>query len=235
MRGDSPSPRRATRHCLSFALARRCDVVHWPRADDPQTPPDVSLPSGVVCLGGRSTSRAATARISGVRAPLPLPAAFDLSRYAPVDPTPFRSLAYDDNGRSFFTTGRWNCQIGPTFRSVGCQGRPATAPPGVQGAAITADAQGPWWVPEPDLLTGTSYRFGSTSGFRPPRLSVGTRVTIAGVTCMAPSATQVACRTGNRAPIFSPHFHKFYYPAGDTAHNGNPAPRYLPASLQASS
>lgn len=168
-------------------------------------------------------------------APLPLPAAFDLSRYTPVDPTPFRSLAYDDNGRSFFTTGRWNCQIGPTFRSVGCQGRPATAPPVIQGAAITADAQGPWWVPEPDLLTGTSYRFGSTSGFRPPRLSVGTQVTIAGVTCTVPSATQVACRTGNRALIFSPGFHKFYYPAGDTAHNGNPAPRYLPASLQASS
>lgn len=168
-------------------------------------------------------------------APLPLPAAFDLSRYTPVDPTPFRSLAYDDNGRSFFTTGRWNCQIGPTFRSVGCQGRPATAPPGVQGAAITADAQGPWWVPKPDLLTGTSYRFGSTSGFRPPRLSVGARVTIAGVTCTVPSATQVACRTGNRALIFSPGFHKFYYPAGDAAHNGNPAPRYLPASLQASS
>ena len=164
----------------------------------------------------------------------PLPAAFDLSRFRTVDPTQFRSLAYDDNGRSFFTTGRWNCQIGPTFRSVGCQGRPATAPPGIQGAAITADAQGPWWVPSAGGLTGTTYRFGSTSGFRPPRLGVGTRVTIAGVTCTVPSSTQVACRTGERALIFAPGFHKFYFPAADTAHNGNPAARYLPVSLRSS-
>ncbi|MGV9480561.1 hypothetical protein [Gordonia aichiensis] len=167
-------------------------------------------------------------------APTSLPAAFDLARYRAVDPASFRSLAYADNGRSFFTTGRWNCQIGPTFRSVGCQGRPATAPPGTQGAAITADAQGPWWVPSPGLLTGTTYRFGSTTGFRAPRLGVGTRVTIAGVTCTVPSAAEVACRTGNRALIFAPGFHKFYFPAGDTAHNENPAPRYLPAAMRSS-
>lgn len=31
-----------------------------------------------------------------------MPVEFDLARYQPVSPTPFRSLAYADNGKSFF-------------------------------------------------------------------------------------------------------------------------------------
>lgn len=128
-----------------------------------------------------------------------MPVEFDLSRYQPVDPTTFRSLAYGDNGRSFFTTGRWMCQIGQAYRYVGCQGRPATAPPTATGAAISGDQQGPWWVNREQ-----TYRFGSKTGFRPPLLGVGKRVTIAGVTCTVPRRDVVACRTGERALIFTP-------------------------------
>lgn len=156
-----------------------------------------------------------------------LPAEFDLSRYQPVNPEQFRSLAYVDNGRGFLRVGRWMCQIGPGYRYVGCQGHPATAPPDVRGAAISGDQQGPWWVPP-----ATTYRFGAPSGFRPPTLPIGSRVTLYGVTCTAPRADVVACRTGSRAMIFTPGWHKFFFPSGDIAHSPNPAPRYLPPRLQ---
>nr|EMP11769.2 hypothetical protein ISGA_2523 [Gordonia sp. NB41Y] len=160
-----------------------------------------------------------------------MPVEFDLARYTPVDPDHYRSLAYADNGRSFFTTGRWMCQVGPQYRYVGCQGRPATAPRNALGAAIAGDQQGPWWV-QPGLGDPT-YRFGSKTGFRPPQLRVGQRVTIGGVTCTVPRADTVACRTGARALIFTPGWHKFFFPAWDTkAHSANPAPRYLPPRLQ---
>lgn len=169
----------------------------------------------------------------------PLPAEFDLSLYAPVNPAPFQSLAYGDNGRSFFTTGRWNCQIGPRPGHVGCQGAPATAPAPTTfsrtlGAAITADQQGPWWV-RTDFLYTPSYHFGSTTGFRPPVLRVGQSLTAAGVTCTVPRGDEVACRTGGRALIFTPGWHKFYWPAWDQkAHSANPAPQYLPPRLRGS-
>lgn len=170
----------------------------------------------------------------------PLPAEFDLSRYTPVSPTSFRSLAYADNGRSFFTTGRYMCQIGPQYRNVGCQGSPATAPADTLtartlGAAIAGDQQGPYWVRTNWPLAPT-YTFGSAAGFRAPLLRVGQRVTIAGVTCTVPHPDQVACRTGSRAMIFTPAWHKFYWPDWDRlGHNNNPASRYLPARLQGSS
>lgn len=175
----------------------------------------------------------------------PLPAEFNLNLYTPVNPGPFQSLAYTDNGRTFFTTGRWKCQIGPRPRHVGCQGAPATAPsptPGAKtlgaktlGAAITADQQGPWWVRTGFLYT-PSYKFGPNSGFRPPLLRVGQSLTAAGVTCTVPRADEVACRTGGRALIFTPAWHKFYWPAWDTqGHSANPAPQYLPPRLRGSS
>ncbi|MFI8772639.1 hypothetical protein ACIGKQ_10815 [Gordonia sp. NPDC062954] len=156
-----------------------------------------------------------------------LPVEFDLARYQPVNPEQYRSLAYVDNGRGFLRVGRWMCQIGPGYRYVGCQGHPATAPAGIRGAAISGDQQGPWWVPP-----ATTYRFDAPSGFVPPTLSVGSRVTLYGVTCTAPRADVVACRTGSRALIFTPGWHKFFFPSGDTAHSPNPAPRYLPPRLQ---
>ncbi|MDL9935308.1 hypothetical protein QSJ18_00975 [Gordonia sp. ABSL1-1] len=168
----------------------------------------------------------------------PLPVEFDLTQYQPVAPTTFRSLAYADDGASYFTTGRWNCVVGPRYRYVGCQGRPATAPANAIGAAITGDQQGPWWVINGQL--GTTYRFAPRSGFRPPLLRVGQRVTIAGTTCTVPRPSAVACRTGERAFIFTPGWHKFFFPSWDTlgpgnnavAHSPNPAPRYLPPRLQ---
>ncbi|MFW0786123.1 hypothetical protein AAFP35_16570 [Gordonia sp. CPCC 206044] len=156
-----------------------------------------------------------------------LPAEFDLSRYQPANPTQFRALAYSDNGGAFLRAGRWLCRIGPGYRYVGCQGRPATAPPTARGAAISGNQQGPWWVPD-----WSNYRFAAPSGFRAPTLPVGQRVTVAGVTCTAPRPDVVACRTGARAMILTPAWHKFFFPSGDTAHSPNPSPRYLPARLQ---
>ncbi|WP_420714178.1 hypothetical protein [Gordonia sp. SL306] len=169
-----------------------------------------------------------TATASAAPAPGPtMPVEFDLSRYQPVNPAAYRPLAYADNGRGFLRAGRWLCQIGPTYRYAGCQGTPATAPPDVRGAAISGDQQGPWWVPN-----WSNYRFGAPSGFRAPTLPVGKRVTIGGVTCTAPRPDTVACRTGSRALIFTPGWHKFFFPSGDSAHSNNPAPRYLPPRLQ---
>lgn len=189
----------------------------------------------LVSAGAALSTPAADAAPAGP----PLPVEFDLSRYQPVNPTTFRSLAYVDNGRSFFTTGRWMCQIGPQYRYVGCQGRPATAPLNATGAIFALDLQGPWWVASKGP-GGQNYRFGSKSGFRPPLLGVGKRVTIAGVTCTVPRANEVACRTADRGLIFTPAWHKFFFPSWDTikpgndavGHSPNPAPRYLPPRLQ---
>ncbi|WP_237421859.1 hypothetical protein [Gordonia sp. SID5947] len=156
-----------------------------------------------------------------------MPVEFDLSRYQPVDPASYRALAYADNGGGFLRAGRWLCRIGPTYRYVGCQGTPATAPRDVRGAAISGDQQGPWWVPG-----WSNYRFGAPSGFRAPTLPVGKRVTLAGVTCTAPRPDTVACRTGARALILTSGWHKFFFPSGDTAHSNNPAPTYLPPRLR---
>ncbi|MGV9709578.1 hypothetical protein ACWDTI_02810 [Gordonia sp. NPDC003424] len=157
----------------------------------------------------------------------PLPAEFTLSHYTRVDANQFRPLAYADNGRAFLRAGPWLCAIGPTYRYVGCAGHPATAPPDARGVAISGDQQGPWWVPD-----WSNYRFVAPSGFRPPPLPVGSGVTIYGTTCLAPRPDTIACRTGGRAFILQPGWHKFYYPAGDTAHSANPAPQYLPPALR---
>lgn len=168
-----------------------------------------------------------------------MPAAFDLTRYQPADPLAFRSIAYADNGRSYFATPRWTCQVGPSYRYVGCQGRPATAPPGTIGVTIAGDQQGPWWVGTGSFYT-PSYRFGAPSGFRAPMLGVGKRVTMFGVTCTVPAADTVACRTGDRALILTPAWHKFFFPTWDSrkpgvsavAHSNNPAPQQLPPQLR---
>ncbi|WP_040525291.1 hypothetical protein [Gordonia effusa] len=170
---------------------------------------------------------AATAAPSGPS----LPVEFDLARYQPVNPTKYRSLAYSDNGRSFFTAGQWLCSFGPSYRYVSCKGTPATAPPGTQGAIITGDQQGPWWV-TPKGIFGPDTQLTPTSGFRPPTLGVGKRLTVGGTTCTVPRPNVVACTTGARAIIFTRAWHKFFYPSGDTAHNANPAPRYLPPRLR---
>lgn len=160
----------------------------------------------------------------------PIPIEFQLDRYTPVKPDRFRSLAYVDDGRSFVRVGNWTCQF-TRYRYVGCKGAPATAPPGTLGVTITADQQGPYWV-QNRFLYSPSYRFGSKAGFRAPTLAVGHRVTIMGTTCTAPRPNVVACLTGSRAFILTPAWHKFFFPSGDTAHNNNPAPRYLPPRLQ---
>lgn len=198
-------------------------------------------------LTGLSAAVAIVAACAAVLAPASsaaprgpaMPVEFDLARYQPVSPTPFRSLAYADNGKSFFFAGPWMCQIGGQYRYVGCKGRPATAPPTARGAIIVGDIQGPWWV-VPGGPLDVNYRFGSKAGFRPPVLGVGKRVTIEGVTCTAPRPSVVACRTAERAMILTPSWHKFFWPSWDTikpgnnavAHDGNPAPRYLPPRLQ---
>ncbi|GAC66890.1 hypothetical protein [Gordonia soli] len=163
--------------------------------------------------------------------PLTMPVEFDLARYQPVNPERYRALAYADNGRGYFTAGRWTCQFGPTYRYVGCRGKPATAPPGTLGVAISGDQQGPWWViNRPD--NRPTYRFAIPSGFRPPQLAVGKRITFGGTTCTAPRPDVVACRTGGRALILTPSWHKFFFPARDTAHSANPPARFLPPRLQ---
>lgn len=157
----------------------------------------------------------------------PAPPELQFGNFAPVNAKKYQSLRYADDGRTFFVTGRWLCQLGPRPGSVACKGRPATAPPRTVGVAITNDQQGPWWVPP-----GTTYRFGSQAGFRAPVLRVGQRISAAGSTCAVPRNGVVSCATANRAFILSPRWHKFYYPAGDRAHSKNPAPRYLPAHLR---
>ncbi|MFZ2512802.1 MAG: hypothetical protein WAW85_17110 [Gordonia sp. (in: high G+C Gram-positive bacteria)] len=174
---------------------------------------------------------AASAALLGtlVAAPVaaaPVPAELQFGNYSPVNVSKYRSLRYADDGRVFFVAGRWRCQIGRPG-SVGCQGRPATAPPGITGVAITNDLQGPLWVPP-----GTTYRFGSQAGFRAPVLNVGQRISVGTTVCARPRANVVSCATSNRAFILSPAWHKFYYPKGDNRHSSNPAPRYLPAQLR---
>lgn len=157
----------------------------------------------------------------------PMPVEFDLSRYQPVNPTAYRPLAYADNGAGFFRVGKWLCRVGPRYRYVGCQGRPNTAPPAVRGVAISGDRQGPFWVPD-----WSNYRFAAPSGFWAPALPVGKRLTIGGTTCTAPRPDTVACRTGERAFILQPGWHKFFFRSNDDAHSANPAPRLLPPRLQ---
>lgn len=156
-----------------------------------------------------------------------LPNELDLARYQPVDPTPYRSLSYADNGASYFVAGRWLCRVGPQYRYVGCQGKPGTAPPRTKGAAIAGDQQGPYWVPPQQ-----TYRFAPRTPFRAPVLAVGKRVTIAGTTCTVPRPDMVACRTGARAMILTPAWHKFYFPNRQIAHSANPPDRYLPERLR---
>lgn len=186
--------------------------------------------AAVACAAVASLASLSVGTAAALPCP-PLPAAFDFSRYQPVDPTPYRSLNYSDNGRSFFVAGQWLCAFGPSYRNVSCKGTPATAPPGTQGVIIAADQQGPWWV-TPKGIFGPNTQLTPKSGFRPPTLGVGKRITVTGTTCTVPRPNAVACATGARAFILAHGFHKFYYPAGDTAHNANPAPQYLPASLR---
>ncbi|MFT4124675.1 MAG: hypothetical protein QM662_00385, partial [Gordonia sp. (in: high G+C Gram-positive bacteria)] len=127
-----------------------------------------------------ATAIATATATDAAAAPPPLPTEFASSRYAPVNPDRYRSLAYSDNGRTFFTTGRWLCQIGPVPGDVGCRGRPATAPRDAVGAVITADQQGPFWD-RPGLLGPSTYRFGSRAGFRAPLLRTGQSLAVADV------------------------------------------------------
>ncbi len=160
-----------------------------------------------------------------------LPLELNLSKYQSVNAGAYRSLSYSDNGRSFFTAGRWSCQFGPSYRYVGCKRAPATAPPGSQGVIISGNQQGPWWV-TPAGITGPNVQLGPTSGFRPPVLGVGKRLTVNGTTCTVPRPNVVACTTGARSFILTSAWHKFFFPSEDVAHDANPAPRYLPARLR---
>ncbi|MFT4088601.1 MAG: hypothetical protein QM658_15875 [Gordonia sp. (in: high G+C Gram-positive bacteria)] len=154
-------------------------------------------------------------------------AELDFAKYQAVDAHRFQSLRYDDNGRVFFVAGQWRCQLGAQPGSVACKGRPATAPPNTVGVSIVGDQQGPWWV-----APGTTFRFGSVTGFRAPVLKVGQRITFANTTCAVPRRNVVACASTNRAFILSRGWHKFYFPRYDRAHSKNPAPKYLPPRLR---
>lgn len=175
----------------------------------------------VLALGAALIATAAPATAA------PVPSELQFGNYTAVNANKFQSLRFADNGRTFFTAGQWRCQIGPQPGSVACKGRPATAPPRTQGAGITNDLQGPWWIPP-----GTTYRFGSQAGFRAPALKVGQRISVANTVCAVPRANVVSCATPNRAFILTRAWHKFYYPKGDRAHSANPAPKYLPARLR---
>ena len=145
---------------------------------------------------------------------------FDLSAYRPVNPNTYRSLAYVDNGRHYFRTGRVLCQIGPSANAVACRVKPRTAPPRVRGVAISGETQGPYWV-----RPGTTFRIGPASRFRAPALKPGTRVTVANVTCAVPRVGRVICRNWNRGFAVSRSAHRFLYPRGDRAHDRNPSTR----------
>lgn len=149
---------------------------------------------------------------------------FDFSPYRSVNADDYRSVAYVDNGRHYFTAGGWRCQIGPQANAMACRGRPATAPPGTIGVAVSGESQGPYWVRK-----GTSFQLGPVSGYLPRVLPVGSRITVANVTCAAPRAGVVACRNWNRGFLLSRAGHRFLYPAGDTAHSANPKRHPQPA------
>lgn len=145
---------------------------------------------------------------------------FDLSRYRPVNPDPYRSLSYANGGRHFFDSGRVHCQIGPQANAAACRVKPRTAPPGVIGVALPGETQGPYWI-----RRGTSFQLGPVSTFRAPTLKPGTRVTVADVTCAVPKTGVVICRNWNRGFKVSRSSHTFLYPRGDRAHDNNPKVR----------
>ena len=147
----------------------------------------------------------------------------DLSGYAAVDPSPYLSPDYTDNGRTFFVTpsGR-ACALGPGYNFTGCSGHPRTAPPGTVGVAISGGQEGPYWVP-----ADTSYRTTPTGWFRAPLLDIGQSITVAGSTC-AVSPVGVTCVAGPRAFTVTQTWFKFVYPAGDTRHDKNSDPIFLP-------
>lgn len=148
------------------------------------------------------------------------PTSFDLSNYQSVNPTPYRSIAYVDNGRHFFRTGSVLCQIGPAANAAACRVTARTAPPGVIGVAVSGESQGPYWV-----RPRTTFRIGPVGRFAVPTLKPGNRITVATVTCAVPRIGKVICRNWNRGFAVSRAGHRFLYPRGDHAHDGNPAPR----------
>jgi hypothetical protein len=147
----------------------------------------------------------------------------DLSGYTAVDPDPYRSTDFNDNGRTFFVTpsGR-GCALGPGFAYTGCSGRPASAPRDTVGVAISGGQEGPYWVP-----AGTYYTTRPKGWFRAPLLAVGQSITVDGSTC-AVSPVGVTCVAGPRAFTVTPSWFKFVYPAGDKYHGNNSNPEYLP-------
>lgn len=143
------------------------------------------------------------------------PAELSFSSYYPVNPGVYQSKRFADDGRYFFTAGGFQCQIGRPG-SVACKGRPASAPAGVLGVAITHDLQGPWWV-----RPGSNFRFTSRAGFPAKTLGVGSRITANNVVCAAPRPGTVTCASQNRAFTLSRGSYRFYAPPGDRAHSPN--------------
>ncbi|HEY9311369.1 hypothetical protein [Williamsia sp.] len=148
----------------------------------------------------------------------------DLSGYSAVDPGPYRSPDYADNGRTFFVTpsGR-TCALGPGYGYNGCSGHPKTAPPGNVGVAISGGQIGPKWTP-----SDTSYRTTPHGWFKAPLLDIGQSITLDGSTC-AVSPVGVTCVAGPRAFTITAFWFKFVYPPGDQWHDANSDPKFLPA------
>ena len=148
----------------------------------------------------------------------------DLSGYSAVDPAPYRSPDYADNGRTFFVTpsGR-TCALGPGRGYNGCSGHPQTAPPGKAGAAISGGQNGPYWIP-----SNTSYRTTPKGWFSAPLLDIGQSITVDESTC-AVRPDGVTCVAGPRAFTLTAFWFKFVYPAGDQYHDVNSDPKFLPA------
>lgn len=147
----------------------------------------------------------------------------DLSDYTAVDPGPYFSTDFNDNGRAFFITpsGR-ACALGPGYAYTGCSGHPASAPPRIVGVAISGGQEGPNWIPP-----GTFYTTRPEGSFRAPLLAVGQSITVNGSTC-AVSPVGVTCVAGPRAFTVTAGWFKFVYPAGDKYHSNNSNPEYLP-------
>ncbi|MFT4201591.1 hypothetical protein [Gordonia sp. (in: high G+C Gram-positive bacteria)] len=179
--------------------------------------------------------RALTATVASVAALSLTPALssatapeLDFARYPAVDAKTYVSYNYDNNGRAFFRAGMFYCGLGSTPGRIACKGRPATAPPGVQGTYLN-NSQGPWWV-SPEGIFAPSIRLLPNAHYRAKVLPVGRSIHIYDIICARPRPAVLTCETRGRAFVVSPRWHKFISPAGDHAYN--PPKSKLPPSLR---
>ncbi len=157
------------------------------------------------------------------------PPELDFAAYPAVDANRYVSYNYDNSGRAFFRAGEFYCSIGSRPGRVACKGRPATAPPGMQGVLLN-NHQGPWWV-TPAGLAAPTISLVPEAYFRAPVLPVKRSIHIYDVTCARPRPAVVSCMwTAGRGFVISPKWHKFY--ASRDVRDANPPSHLLPPSLR---